>query len=256
MSSTIPELENSVLIVAHPDDEVLWFSSLLSEIDQVIIIFRDYKQQPDIGKHRTEAISALPFKVVCLGFSEAGSYALADWAKPEMTAYGLNLESMTPNFSVTQHYEDNFGLIRSQLKTLLSPKMNVFTHNPWGEYGHEDHVQLYRIVDSLCVEMNFKLWVSCYISKRSTLLARNYVESGVLEPIKRRINTKLAKEIASIYKHHQCWTWADDWEWSQSEYFLPNPKLLVSGENSPTLLYPHQLQMIPSLFSANIALRQ
>ncbi|MEE9344641.1 MAG: hypothetical protein V3U88_03435 [Methylococcales bacterium] len=251
MPNRISEQEHSVLIVAHPDDEVLWFSSLLSEIDQVIIIFRDYDQQPDIGKLRTEAITALPFKVVCLGISEAGSYALADWAKPEMSPYGLSLESITPNISVTQNYERNFGLIRSQLKTLLSPKMNVFTHNPWGEYGHEDHVQLYRIINNLRTEMNFKMWVSCYISKRSTLLARNYVESGVLEPIKCCINTKLAKEIANIYKCHHCWTWTDDWVWNQSEYFLPNPRLLLSGDKSPSLLYSNQLQRIPSQFNAN-----
>ena len=33
------EIENSTLVVAHPDDEILWFGSIVNKCKKVIICF-------------------------------------------------------------------------------------------------------------------------------------------------------------------------------------------------------------------------
>src|SRR5690606_34980381 len=65
-----------------------------------------------------------------------------------------------PSFSVAADYRRNYAMIRSRLADQLLAGMNVFTHAPWGEYGHEDHVQVYRVLESLRDEIGFTLWVS------------------------------------------------------------------------------------------------
>ena len=40
----LPEaFDRSVLVVAHPDDEVLWFGSVLEGVERVIMVYRDYQ---------------------------------------------------------------------------------------------------------------------------------------------------------------------------------------------------------------------
>lgn len=223
MLKSTPVPDDSLLIVAHPDDEVLWFGSLLAEIDRVIIVFQDYNGRPGLGERRAKAIADLPFEVTCLAVPEAGSYELADWSRPEVSPYGLVLEKAASKAGVSRIYESNFYLIRACLKKQLRANMNVFTHNPWGEYGHEDHVQVYRVVESLRAELGFALRVSCYISSRSKPLAQNYADSGIVEPMRCRIDPRSCNDIAAIYKRHGCWTWVSDWVWDKEEYFHGHP---------------------------------
>ena len=47
MAEQITEiLEQSILVVAHPDDEILWFSSIADKIHAIVICFMDYRFDP------------------------------------------------------------------------------------------------------------------------------------------------------------------------------------------------------------------
>ncbi len=35
-------LRNSVIVAAHPDDELLWFGSVLKDVERVILVFRRF----------------------------------------------------------------------------------------------------------------------------------------------------------------------------------------------------------------------
>ena len=50
-------LENSLIVAAHPDDEVLWFGAILKRVDRVIIVYEDHWPEPEIGRARAEALS-------------------------------------------------------------------------------------------------------------------------------------------------------------------------------------------------------
>ncbi|MBA3446969.1 MAG: hypothetical protein H0T56_05080 [Pseudaminobacter sp.] len=240
-------LENSMIVGAHPDDELLWFSSIVGKVGRVVIVFRDYWADPALGQARAAAISQLPLgNVQCLDIAEAGSYGCANWAIPVLTDYGIQLGleetkrevkrltrmsvgkvlsvgALNAPERVAAHYRRNFQCILDRLEPMLSPGMNVFTHNPWGEYGHEDHIQLFRVLDRLRSKIGFRLWMSNYCTDRSLPLAMRYFSKAPGGYIRLPTDKALAEKIASVYRRHGCWTWADDWAWCDEECFMEAP---------------------------------
>jgi len=227
----MPMLENAVLVVAHPDDEVLWFGSILREVGKVIIAFRDYAGVPGLGERRTTAMAELPYaSLTCLGIAEAGSLKRANWGDPTTTEFGLALDEAAEHSETRLHYERNFATLRAALAGALTADIDVFTHNPWGEYGHEDHVQVYRVVERLQQSIGFRLWTSNYCSNRSATLASRYHIDD--RPVKRLpIDRAFAGRVARIYQRHDCWTWARDWVWPDEDCFLPGPLQLAAGQS-------------------------
>lgn len=245
LAGTDPGRVRSVLVVAHPDDEVLWFSSLLGEVDKVFIVFKDSPDERELGRRRTRALAELPFEVVCLEVPEAGTFALADWEHPQTSPFGMVLNRTASGGNIAALYEMNFYSIRARLRDHLSPGLDVFTHNPWGEYGHEDHVQVFRVMDSLRIEIGYTLRVSSYISKRSGPMARSYAP-GAFEPVRREIDPCQSNRIADIYKKQRCWTWVDNWEWDTEEHFLACPVPVTPGSPGGSIDDSRALRWVPS----------
>lgn len=211
-------LEKSIIIVAHPDDENLWFSSILSKVDWIVLCFLAVESKPAWTAGREKSLSEYPLdNINCLGLKESEAFWDVDWSHPTQTEYGLKI---TENKESGKYYRQNFEVLKNQLRDTLRGYLNVFTHNPWGEYGHVEHVQVYRAVKALQEEMGFELWFPNYVSNKSiTLMAKEYSRIGShLEP--RKTNTRLAESIAEIYKRNECWTWYDDYEWCDQETFI------------------------------------
>lgn len=242
-------LKNSVIVAAHPDDELLWFTSILREVDQVIMVFEDFAAHPDLGDARRRVIADYPRAgVTSLAIEESGALGCADWASPEPSAFGLKLgyeekRRAITNFArssysvlrldgggrralprIERAYAMNYGRIYAALKDRLKPDMNVFTHNPWGEYGHEEHVQLFRVVDRLRSEIGFRLWMSNYCTNRSLPLAMRHFPASSAPYLRLQADKDFADEVAGIYKKHGCWTWSDDWTWFEDECFMEAPE--------------------------------
>lgn len=260
-------LRNSVIIGAHPDDELLWFNSILRDVDEVIVVYTDFWAKPGLGDRRRLALAEFPRpNVSSLNIAESGAYGCADWSNPVPSDYGLafsieaNRRALThmtrrslqmvgagrpeklATEAVARAYETNYARIRDALRERLSPDMNVFTHNPWGEYGHEEHVQLFRILDSLRSEIGFRLWMSNYCTDRALPLAMRYFETAPGAYIRLPTDKAFADEVAAVYKKHDCWTWADDWAWFDEECFMEAPR----GDSDPA---PHRHLMPLNLFT-------
>ena len=229
---------NSILVVAHPDDEILWFSSVLDKIGATLICFLASPEGSFVADNRSEAISRLPLSnISCLGLDEAGSFGGADWNDPKTMRYGLKL---TKKPKAKKKYKENFRDLYTALDKKLRGHENVFTHNPWGEYGHEDHILVYRVVEALQKKHGFKLWVSCYCSPRSArLMARLSFDLPPRYEIL-RTNLELAKEVMSLYKEASCWTWVSDADWFPSEALICiAPAMQGAGmKNNSGLLFP------------------
>lgn len=221
-------LEQAILAVAHPDDEVLWFGSILREVGKVIIAFKDYDAQPGLGERRTAAMAELPYRnLVSLDLAEAGSLKRADWSDPVATEYGLALDDP----EIQRRYEGNFAALRTSLANELRGASDVFTHNPWGEYGHEDHVQMHRAVESLRGALGFRVWTPGCYGQRSEKLAARYRAAAVPPAKCLPIDQDYARFIAAIYERHDCWTWTRNWSWPGEECFLPGPfRIAGAGE--------------------------
>lgn len=216
--------EKLAIVMAHPDDEVLWAGSMLRAAEKIVLVFGELKDGPQLTAGRREAMAAFPLPGLdWLEMVEAGSFDSASWRHPKETPYGLYLHPALRvmwSFDPTR-YRAQFAELQDRLRVSLKGIKNVIAHGPWGEYGHEDHVQVFRAVAGLAGEMGFRLWVPAYVAPKSEMLMRRNLRyfGRPTEPMP--IDRVLAEEIAQIYKRTQTWTWFDSYVWPESERFLP-----------------------------------
>jgi LmbE family N-acetylglucosaminyl deacetylase len=216
-------LQDAALVVAHPDDEILWFSSVIEHVQTVLICYLDVPSRPDWSEGRRRALSRYPlWHVRALDLVESEAFNGADWRAPVMTSYGLEVsrrEGSLASFS-GETYRDNFERLRQHLREELRGYRNVITHNPWGEYGHEEHVQVYRAVTSLSTELGFDVWFSNYCSNKSHNLMLAHLRDARSDYTTRPANLELASSLKTLYRDHGCWTWFDDYLWFTHECFM------------------------------------
>jgi LmbE family N-acetylglucosaminyl deacetylase len=211
-------LEHSALVVAHPDDEILWASSVADKVGQVLICFLAYPADTQSGPARKRSLEEHPVRGIhCLGLDEADSFNGGDWRLPVLNEYGIEL-SKKPEAETA--YRKNAAALRNLLRERLAGVKNVITHNPWGEYGHEDHIQVYRVLSVLSQELGFQLWFSNYVSNRSLELMLRYVTPDPDDYLSLPTNTKLAQSAVEVYRRNGCWTWYPDWRWFDFECFV------------------------------------
>lgn len=241
-------LDNSIIIAAHPDDELLWFSSILKKVNEVVLVYEDFWAHPQLKEARSAVIREYPrANVTTLKMSESGACGCANWASPAESSLGIELsfessrreltrvtkralarigvlDAVVSAHSIAARYERNYRLLVERLRPRLRPGMNVFTHNPWGEYGHEEHIQLFRVLQQLREEIGFTLWMSNYCTERALPMAMRYFRGQPSDYFRLPTDTQFADQVADIYKKHGCWTWAEDWAWFEDECFMEAPR--------------------------------
>jgi GlcNAc-PI de-N-acetylase len=233
--------DSSILVVAHPDDEVLWFSSILEHVQETIICFLDVDSRPDWSEGRRASLASFPLaNVISLGLKESEAFNGANWLSPVCTDYGLKVtknDHTMPGFSETR-YLANYESLRQTLSARLKNCRNVFTHNPWGEYGHEEHVQVYRVVSELQREYGFRLWFSNYCSNKSHNLMLRSLSGFRSDYVTLETKPELARKVEELYRRNNCWTWPfDDYRWFTHDCFIED-KGLPGMESKSGHLFP------------------
>jgi len=220
--------QKSIAVVAHPDDEILWLSSILDKVDHILFCFINYPPQSFLGAGRHAAISEYPLRnISLLDIDEAVSFNVANWNKPIESEYGLEISS---NKAAAKRYANNYYTLHERLSERLKGVDNVFTHNPWGEYGHEDHVQVYRVIKDIQNQYGFNLWFTNYCGNRSYRLMLKYISSFNTNYHTLQTNIDLAKKIADVYKKHDCWTWYGGYQWFKEECLINDADILNSNK--------------------------
>lgn len=228
-------LEKSIIVSAHPDDEILWFSSILDKVDELIICFLDHKSYPDWKAGREKTLSEYPLKnISSLGIDESEVFNGADWANPVITKFGIKISNKNVS---DKKYIENYYKLKNQMEKRLAGYRNVFTHSPWGEYGSEDHILVYRVIRKLKEDMKFNLWFSNYCSNKSFNLMLRYIDGFNSEYVTLKTNKKLGNCIQSLYKGNGCWTWYADWEWFNEESFMKD-KTFEDGIKTHGHIFP------------------
>ena len=241
-------LDKSALVVAHPDDEILWFSAILAKVHAIFICFLGHELDPELRGRRRTALSMFPLSNVdCLDITSAGVFDHADWQVPLVSDSGLKLVKDERTF---ERYKTNHLRMKAELEVRLTGFNNVITHNPWGEYAHEEHVQVFRTVEQLSSKMNFNLWFSNYFSHRSYNLMTSSLDriSFVSAPLK--TDKETSKNIMNVYINTGTWTWQKDWIWPESEVFFMHRKE-TDYTHCDTSLLPLQLVNVPPVNQIN-----
>jgi hypothetical protein len=211
-------LKNAIIVAAHPDDEILWFSSIITKVRAIAVCYLRQDSRPDWSAGRMQAIAHYPLPhVSCLELKLSEVFDCSDWQYPHVTAFGLEIRRKGPK---RENYEGNYLRLKKRLQALLAPYSHVFTHNPWGEYGHEEHVQVFRAVENLQAELKFSLWVSNYISNRSVPLMLASMNKIGNDNFCVSTNKDVAAQIRDGYIKYGCWTWYPDFHWADQDTFL------------------------------------
>src|ERR1700760_532462 len=172
MTPSSPEGRTAV-VVAHPDDEALWLSSIVASAERIVFAFGAVFDRPDRSEARRKAVAALPLKqIINLQIPESGVAWKSYQTKPELTAHGIKVAEAPQR----ERYESNYATLQDGLRASLSGCADVYTHNPWGEYGHPEHIQVYRAVSALQEELGYTVWFSNYVSARNLTFVRGLAE--------------------------------------------------------------------------------
>ena len=210
------------LVVAHPDDECLWLSSVLSGSSRIVFAFGDPYGRPKIAAARQRAVAELPLPcLVNLAIPESGTRLLVDLSQPRLTPTGIAIGDE----AAASRYDANFERLVAALRPVLSGYALVFTHNPWGEYGHPEHIQLHRAILSLQAELGYTIGFSNYVDRRSWPLA---LEIGRTPAWTQRFTLPTdrasAQRLMAVYRRHGVWTWTRWHRWpSQETVYLRPP---------------------------------
>lgn len=114
-----------VLIVAHPDDEIIWFDPY--KYDSIIIVYTYREDRPDIVKGRLKMQQKHPLKkkIEYLDYFETNY-----WRDPtKKSEYNKQLKELTNWIRLNVGVDDE-----------------VTTHDENGEYGHSDHILVHKAV--------------------------------------------------------------------------------------------------------------
>ncbi len=218
----------NAVVVAHPDDEILWLSSALKGAETIVFCFGDLFGNPKRSAARRRAVAALALpNLIDLQIPESGVRKLVAWEATQPTPYGVEIADAEGR----ARYEANFAKLVTALRPVLAGYDNVFTHNPWGEYGHPEHVQVYRAICALQAELGFTIWFSNYVAPLSLPLARRLAAP----PCWARRETRrpaecLARRWAWVYLRHGAWTWLLSYRWPRRETLYAQPPV---GELRP-----------------------
>ncbi|GAB6052362.1 hypothetical protein JCM17960_11820 [Magnetospira thiophila] len=194
-----------LIIAAHPDDECLWFSGVASAAERIVLAFVDSPADPAMGQRRRAALAEHPdrARLAVLGLPEPGLFKAGDW-------------SQSPPVFADPQKQRAATRLSEALEARLTPLMSngiirVYTHAPWGDYGHEEHALLSATVRRLANRLGIEVWVPLYGSLRALGWIGHHLnrmsEQMILVPTDRA----WADGVQAVYARHHCWTWEPDW---------------------------------------------
>lgn len=177
-----------ILVIAHVDDEVLWFNPL--KFDKIVIAFLNRLDRPTMGVARARAIARHPLR-------------------DKIELVGLTESNYWRDKSKISEYEDNYRDLVEYLQKLKNVEL-FYTHNSWGEYGHADHILVHKAV--MAVAENIPVYCFNGLDKISSNKER-------LEDI----DLSFFNKVKKIYQEEGAWTWAGDYEPKKQQlYFQAN----------------------------------
>jgi LmbE family N-acetylglucosaminyl deacetylase len=204
------DLGRAAIVVAHPDDEILWFSSLSARVGRIIMCYGAVSNVPERAEQRRRVVAAYPRKNV----------QFLDLPQPRFFR-GMSTEIFDHETRELAEEDPTFrAALIDRIRPALSGFTTVFVHNPWGEYGHQDHRRVNMVVNALRGEMEFAVYVSCYVERQVAAHAVAMLDQGVRDTVSFSVSWPEIEPIFRLYQAHSCWTWTTNWNWPREEHFV------------------------------------
>jgi LmbE family N-acetylglucosaminyl deacetylase len=207
-------VSSRLLVVAHPDDETLWLEPWLGEDTIVLVAFADLASRPALTAARRLVRDRFPYGVMeFLDLEGLEVLGRSDWRRRSPTGYGVELgEAVQPG--LREAYQRNHQQLRERLAPYLAAHPVVVTHNPWGEYGHEEHVQVCQAVLDAGAEHGSCVWAwdglpPAVLAASSMRLRADFYGRQVeaLPRLSRAADPARFAALKALYDDAGAWTW-------------------------------------------------
>ena len=212
-----------IVVVAHPDDEILWASSICEKASKVIICFSEDEDSEKTSKGRKNFSKNAPENFYFLNIKEPTQKGVTFI---QNKSHILNCAS-----------DLSFKKVKKDLLKLIDCP-NVYTHNYWGEYGHPQHIAIHLAVRSICKEKKIKCKIFSYFNFRTFGLRNYYLRKNHVILERKKVSKKLFYSLKNQYIKSNCWTFPSSYSPPNYEYFYeidqgkdPNylPKYKIPG---------------------------
>jgi LmbE family N-acetylglucosaminyl deacetylase len=207
--ASILDMNQAAVVVAHPDDEILWFSSIAAKVERIVMCYGAISPSSARAARRRNVIRAYPLRTV------------------EFLDLPLPVDA-------SEASEMHRALV-DRLAGVLRGATTVFTHNPWGEYGQRDHQRVHAAVVELRDELKFTVYISCYAARHQLTEVASVLKGRIGNVITLPIDRSEVDPILALYKSSSCWTWSPSWRWPSRERFLCLDTSVPPGETDITL---------------------
>lgn len=186
-----------LMVMAHPDDEVIFGWPILLHPEEFEVSLLVLCENSHKGTGPMDAL-----KEVC----EVNNVSLLGSVMKENNFY--RLPTREAERVLSQAVSDSLKQIQVSIDK-CNPDA-LFTHNPWGEYGHGDHRFCFNLVSmfSLPLLMADTCFVdSCHLSSDSI---PNIYKQFLFTDHWRTdsLDTAWYERMQAIYQRHRAWTWS------------------------------------------------
>jgi LmbE family N-acetylglucosaminyl deacetylase len=176
-------MKDLTILIAHPDDEVIFGWPVLKHAKTIVCCSSDLNNPTrqwcrDRKKALQEVGAMTGAEVKCLDYDS--EFYRADARRGDLARLA----------------QDVLGL--------LPASGPIFTHNPWGEYGHMDHILVHQIARA---------------AERPIMFSDMQLEAGWLPralwmprgpaAMMCEIDPEFYRRCKEIYDRYGCWTWSN-----------------------------------------------
>jgi len=208
-----------LVVVAHPDDEVLWLGPLLRSAATILVALAVHSHKEDITVGREFVRAEYPFNTFeYLQLRSPRAYLRSDWLRRRPVEEGVALLANCPE-EIARAYRESYGLLVDALEPYIRGHQVIYSHNLWGEYGHEEHIQVAHAVVSLASRLGKSVWAWDGLPSERLLadgmrLRHDFYGNriGHLPRTHMQIDIALYRDISKLYRSYGAWTWDDRWE--------------------------------------------
>ena len=207
--------EKSCIVVAHPDDEIIFLGSVIDKVNHTFISFLPYNNNKKTEfklMYEYPLIENVEFLLVDQSFC----WGDVNWKTTAIIKHGVHLKSGFQNLKYYKNYYTLYNILKPKLKDYKT----VFTHNPWGETEHAEHIQVFQIVKELQQLYNYEIYYSnyiCMLDEEHTSFADKVIKERNIKsyPVKLKIPVNKCLRIKKEYQKLNSWTGHPNHNWSQ-----------------------------------------